>query len=126
LSGLIGRGKTQKKVDNYERAKELFQQYPGLSFRELQEKSGIPSSSLQRYKKDWLKEQAESGDGEEPEEQETDPWQGLHRDSKKSAKEESKPFIGAEDQVKKLPASELSAFAKQAMAEAAEWDKKEA
>jgi hypothetical protein len=124
FSSPIGKEKTRRKVDNYERAKELFKQYSGLSFRDLEEKSGIPSSSLQRYKQDWIKEQAEGGDVKEPKEQKSDAWQGLHEDSKKARQERSKPFVGTEDQVKKPPAPELSPFAKRALGEAAENDKK--
>jgi len=125
-SSPFGKGKARKKVDNYERAKELFKQHPDFSFRDLEEKSGIPSSSLQRYKHEWLKEQAESSDTKEPKAQAPDPWQALREDSKKDGKEESKPFIGTEADVKKPSARELSPFAKRELTQAAEGDKKTA
>jgi len=120
----IGEGKTRKKLDNYEKAKLLFEKYPDLSLRKLEEKSGIRSSSLQRYKDNWRKEKAESEDGKEPKEETHDPWQGLHNDSKQDQKEESKPFIESENQVKKPPARELTPFAKRVMEKTAERDKK--
>ena len=124
FSSPIGKGKTRKKLDQYETAKLLFEKNPDLSLREYAEESGIPKSSLQRYKEAWDKEKAGRGDGKEPEEQSPGPWHGLHKDSRASQKDESELFIGAENQLKKPPARELSPLGKRYVAEAGEKDKK--
>jgi 5S rRNA maturation endonuclease (ribonuclease M5) len=100
FGGAIGKGKGRQKTDNYEQAKVLFEKHPEVSLKALERRSGIPDSSLHRYKEQWLEEKAKK---DEP---------------KRS------PFIGAEDQVKKPPAREL--LAKRAMTEGAEVDKKRA
>lgn len=124
FSSPIGKEKTRKKLDQYEKAKELFEKNPDLSVREYAGKSGIPKTSIQRYRETWDKEREGRGDGKEPEEQSAGPWQGLHKASKKSPRDESEPSIGAENQVKKPPASDLSPLGKRVLAEAAEREKK--
>lgn len=86
----------------------------------------IPASSLQRYHEDWVKEEAKSRDSKEPKQQETNPWQGLHETTEKGGKDNSIPFIGADDQVKKPPAYDRNPLAQRVLAEMAENQKKTA
>jgi hypothetical protein len=128
FSGAIGKGKGRQKTENYEQAKVLFQKYSDWSFRELEKESGIPHSSLDRYKKKWLEEQAKKNESTNPGGQRLNRELKLPSDVKEVPQDESKPFrfTCAEDELKKPPARELSLFEKRVLAEAAERDKKTA
>jgi hypothetical protein len=127
FGGPVGKGKSRKKVDQYEKAKELFQKYPDWSLKKFEGESGIPDSTLHRYKQQWHAEQAKKDEPKNPSERGPNAEHELPEDVK-NVPNESKPFrfIGDEDGQKKPPASELSPFAKRALAEAAEGDKKRA
>ena len=126
-SGAIGKGNGRQKTENYEQAKALFEKHPDLSFRQLADLSGIPPSSLQRYKKEWSEEQARAGESEDLTERGPNSKQELSKESKEDRKDQSKPFrsTGTQDQLKKPPARELGPF-ERAPAEAVEIDRKRA
>jgi hypothetical protein len=128
FSSGIGKGKGRQKTENYEQAKTLFQEHPDRSLRELEKESGIPHSSLDRYKKQYLAEQNKKEAAEDLGEQGSNSQQESPKDPKEAQKDESKPFrfIGAEDQIKKPPARELTPLERRVLAEAAEADKKRA
>jgi hypothetical protein len=131
FSSPIGDGKALKAAEQYERAKPYLDKYPKASLRELEQKSSgaISKSTFQRHRQRWRAEKAAEGGQEDAGEQQAkDSKQELSEDSKEDQNDESEPFrfIGAEDQQKKPPARELSPFAKRALAEAAEWEKKKA
>src|SRR6185437_6181390 len=65
----------KRNQDNYDKAKEYFRKYPDKSLAELEKLSGIPKSTLSRYKKDWLAEEvdeyAPEGQGKKPSSRQT-------------------------------------------------------
>ena len=69
LSDPIGKGKGRVKTEQYEKAKLLFHKHPDLSFRKLEDLSGIPHASLQRYREKWYEEQANKGERQDLTEQ---------------------------------------------------------
>jgi hypothetical protein len=99
--------------------------------RELGKKSAgtISKSTFQRYKQRWRAEKAgKSGWGDLSEVSPEAATPESDTDASESTTEGQKPFrfTGAEAEVKKRSSPELSSFAKKAMAEAAEWDRKRA
>lgn len=131
LASPIDDGKGAKRGEEYAKVKPYFDKYPTASLRELEKNSAgtISKSTFQRHKQRWLAEKARENElknsGQEvPKEAKRE----SATDASESTAEGQKPFrfTGAEAEVKKRPSPELSSFAKKAMAEAAEWDKKRA
>jgi hypothetical protein len=126
-------GKDPKRDEEYARAKVYLEKHPQASLRELEELSSkskkISKSAFQRHKQRWRAEKAREDGWKNPGEETPGATKGESvTDSKDAIKADEKPFrfIGAEDEIKKPPARELSLFAKRVLAEANERGKKSA
>jgi hypothetical protein len=98
------------------------------SLRELEKLSSkkISKSTFQRHRPRWEAERAKESAWKNPGEEPKAPNPEPAKDPKDGPKGDAEPFrfFGSPDEVKKPPARELTPFAKRAMAEAEEREKK--